>query len=90
MKPHRIEALDRLGFVWDLKGAKWNMRYNELVKFKRENGHCRVTQKHCVELSKWMVAQRYLWKRRKEGKEEPHLSFERENLLLDAGFVFEE
>ena len=88
MKLHRIEALDRLGFIWDLKSAQWNMRYNELVKFKRDNGHCRATPKQYAELSKWMVAQRYLWKRRKEGKEEPHLSIERESLLLDAGFVF--
>jgi hypothetical protein len=86
----RIDALNRIGFIWDLKGAKWYMKYNELVKFQKENGHCRVPNTFNAELSKWVIAQRYSWKRKRDGKGPPHLTAEREALLTKIAFNFED
>jgi len=90
LNQHRIDALDRLCFIWDLKGAKWRLRYDELLQFQKESDHCRVPTSYSAELSKWVVAQRYLWRRKKEGKDLPHLTPEREEMLKDIDFNFEE
>ena len=46
----RIEQLNDLGFVWHITDAPqkvdWMKRYNELVKFKREFGNCKVPQRY--------------------------------------------
>ena len=90
LNQQRIDALDRLDFIWDLKGAKWRLRYDELLQFMNECSHCRVPTSYSAELSKWVIAQRYLWRRKKDGKDLPHLSPEREEMLKDIGFNFEE
>lgn len=90
LNQRRIDALNRIGFIWDLKGAKWYMKYNELVKFQKENGHCRVPHTFNAELSKWVIAQRYSWKRKRDGKGPPHLTAEREALLTNIAFDFED
>ena len=90
LNQHRIDALERLGFIWDLKGAKWQNRLDQLVQFKKKTGHYRVPTGYSTELSKWVIAQRYLWRRKKEGKDLPHLTLEREELLQEIDFKFEE
>jgi hypothetical protein len=90
LNQQRIDALDRLDFIWDLKGAKWRLRFDELLQFQSECSHCRVPTSYSAELSKWVVAQRYLWRRKREGKDLPHLTLEREEMLKDIDFNFEE
>jgi len=86
----RIDALNKLGFIWDLKNAKWYVKYHELVQFHKLNGHCRIPQIYNPELWKWVTAQRYSWKRKRDGKGPPHLSAEREALLKKVAFNFED
>jgi DNA-binding TFAR19-related protein (PDSD5 family) len=42
----RIIRLDALGFVWYPLNDRWEKAFNELVKFHKREGHCRVTAKH--------------------------------------------
>ncbi|GFH61837.1 hypothetical protein CTEN210_18313 [Chaetoceros tenuissimus] len=90
LNQERVEALERIGFIWDLRDAKWLDKYHCLKKFQKESGHCRVSMKDDTELYKWMISQRYLWKRKKIGKPQPHLPQDREQLLLNIGFTFED
>ena len=54
------------------KQSTWNARYRELVRFKRDHGHCRVPQIGHEVLQKWLYEQ----KRRREGpfQGQPQLS----------------
>ena len=47
MTPYRVAALDSIGFEWAKRKGKiaWNQRYEELVQFKKEFGHCDVPTK---------------------------------------------
>jgi hypothetical protein len=46
MDPERICKLNAVGFEWELQKdtyvESWENRYNQLLKFKVINGHCRV------------------------------------------------
>ena len=45
MTDERKEKLDAIGFLWKVRErADWNDRYQELVEYKNENGHCVVPQ----------------------------------------------
>lgn len=90
LNQERVEALEQIGFIWDLRDAKWFGKFHCLKKFQKENGHCRVSMKDDTGLYKWLISQRYLWKRKKVGKPSPWLPQDREQLLLDIGFTFED
>ena len=86
MTPGRIELLENLGFQWspDEKFyCSWYERYNELVDFHKQKGHCNVEQSsnHDKQLKAWVSSQRYQYKRAREGKSS-HLS-SRHIILLD-------
>ena len=67
----------------------WNERYNELVQFKRLQGHCNVPS--CYEdnpaLSQWVKRQRYQHKLKSSGKHS-NLTTEREGMLDSLGFIW--
>lgn len=58
------KKLDALNFPWDKlntrKDALWDERYQQLVRFKKEHGHCDVPQKYSPNsaLAQWVNAQR--------------------------------
>ena len=59
----REEALTRLGFVFDSHNAIWEERFQELVQFKKDNGHTNVPSTHMNHrLSVWVQCQRRQWK----------------------------
>lgn len=63
----RRDALDALDFVWDSHNAIWEERFNELVEFRRVNGHTSVPSTHKNHtLSVWVQCQRRQWKLMKE------------------------
>lgn len=86
----RIEALKTLGFVWDndeMIGDKWQARYNELIEYKRQNGHCNVPWQYGSnkQLSRWVCSQRFQYKKARQG----HHSFitpDRVEALNKIGF----
>ena len=54
----------------DTLGRKWLQRYDELISFKKEFRHCRVSQHQIQnkELYVWVVKQRHEYRRKCEGK----------------------
>lgn len=58
----RMSMLDSIDFVWDVAtfDPLWNKRFQELVEFKKKNGHCNVTLRmgKYKELAKWVMNQR--------------------------------
>lgn len=70
--------------------GQWQERFEELLLFGRSYGHLLVP--HCYplnqKLAQWVKRQRHQYKRKKLGHHST-LSDEREQLLLDAGFVFD-
>jgi hypothetical protein len=63
----RNDSLSELGFVWDSHNAIWEERFNELVEYKRVQGHTSVpsTDKN-HSLSVWVQCQRRQWKLMKD------------------------
>lgn len=69
------------------RSARWNLRYNELVEFKRKEGHCRVPHGYPLnkKLAWWVMNQRAQYAQRHK-KETNWLTKERLKQLDDLGF----
>jgi hypothetical protein len=100
MTLERKEMLEDIGFVWDFAEHTWNMRYAELCKFRKENGHSVVPRSHGP-LGAWVEKQRIEYKKYKPLDEcgvsadslenVPHttLTKERVQKLNDVDFVYD-
>ena len=70
LSKERIKLLNKIGFEWEstnrqqMENQRWNTRYNQLVLFNEENGHCRVPGKY-PKLGIWVKEQRQLYKKNK-------------------------
>ena len=89
MTDDREATLENLGFIWDSHGATWEERWNELVAFKDQFGHCHVPASYPQnqKLSVWVKFQRQQFKLLSTGKRSRY-GHERVNKLLHLGFVF--
>jgi len=60
LTPDRIDALNRIGFQWQVLEDRWNTRYQELCMFRNIHGHCHVPQVYPPnqDLANWVVHQR--------------------------------
>lgn len=69
--------------------ARWIVRYNELLEFRVEHGHCRVPHGYCQnrKLSWWVMNQRAQFAHRNQGKK-TWLTDKRIQLLNDVGFIW--
>ncbi len=93
LHPKREELLNSIAFDWGFKrdfgGVKpkdlWPLRYEQLVEFKKQNGHCDVPYSYAKnrQLGIWVGNQRY---KRKQNR----LSPEHERLLNELGFTWED
>jgi len=91
MTDERKSKLDEMGFVWKVRDrADWNDRYEQLLEFKKENGHCIVPQHYTRNraLGKWVAKQREQYRFYREGKHS-FLTEERIDLLKSVGFVWQ-
>ena len=81
----QIQLLDQLDFDWETRAQKqervWNQKYQLLVNYKQQNGHCDCPTRYLPNLSlgRWVDRQRRLFKN-------GHLSQERVDLLNKIGF----
>lgn len=69
----RIMLLEKIGFEWTVDRMLhdvWQKRYEELVEFKKQHGHCDVPQSHHnnKKLACWVYTQRHQYKRMQRGK----------------------
>jgi hypothetical protein len=64
MSDERVNALDRVGFVWFSHAAVWDEHIHELKEFKRLNGHCNVPSRYAEnrQLAVWVKRQRRQYK----------------------------
>jgi Fe2+ transport system protein FeoA len=58
----RKTRLDALGFIWDVLAQQWEVGFQHLAAFVRENEHCRVLATHVAAdgypLGQWVKVQR--------------------------------
>jgi len=86
----RKAQLDELGFIWKVRDrADWNDRYEQLLEFKKENGHCIVPQHYSRNraLGKWVAKQREQYRFFREGRHS-FLTEERIDLLKSINFTW--
>ena len=87
MTQKRIDALEKIGFVWKLQ-IGWEANYQLLQEFQKEHGHCQVPRNHSVDnvkLGRWVSNQRVEYENIKDGKS-PSMTQERIDQLNSIGF----
>ena len=65
MTSKKIEMLKSIGFNFP---PRWDVMFNKLVAYKKENGHTRVTQQDDPALAKWVASQSEVLGRHLQGK----------------------
>merc|ERR1719243_307892 len=73
-----------------LVSSSWNARFQELIQFREANDHCSVPHNYPEnpKLSQWVRKQRHQRKRKEKGLHST-LSDEREQILTNAGFIWD-
>jgi hypothetical protein len=91
MPQHRIDQLESVGFEWRIRppALKWEERYKELIRYKREVGDCNVPQNYPPNrvLGKWVMKQRGYYYDKVRGKKSP-LNPHRQSKLEAIGFCW--
>eukprot|EP00978_Attheya_sp_CCMP212_P012369 scaffold30781_cov52-Attheya_sp.AAC.1 len=84
----KCEKMERIGFEFKCQptGQRWYQRFQELVDFKKINGHMNVPVRS-GQLGAWVGNQRQTFCRLKEGEDSP-LVIERRKTLESIGFEF--
>jgi len=85
------EQLDNENRFRHYQADQWTTMLEELIQFKRVNGHCNVphTSKTLPALGRWVKRQRYQYKLMQEGKRESTMTPERAQVLEQVGFVWD-
>lgn len=83
--PHRLIRRCR-----SLVSSSWNERFQELIHFREANDHCFVPHNYPdnPRLSQWVRKQRHQRKRKERGFHST-LSDERQEMLTNAGFIWD-
>jgi hypothetical protein len=66
---------------------KWNQRFQDLLDFRVQHGHCDVPDRGYGKLSRWVNSQRRLYKKYKRG-ETCSMTVEKETKMCNLGFRF--
>jgi hypothetical protein len=88
MSKQRLEALQKLDFTWSLRDkVEWKLRYEELLLFKSQHGHCLVPSHYeqNVKLGTWVANQRKHYRLYQEGKQNM-MTQNRIDMLNEVGF----
>jgi len=92
MTQERIQMLESLGFEWirDDYDCKFDVQYQELLKYKEEHGDCLVPQVYAPnqKMARWVRKQQEYFRDLEDGKPSP-LTTARLHMLEDIGFAFE-
>eukprot|EP00978_Attheya_sp_CCMP212_P008953 scaffold21143_cov53-Attheya_sp.AAC.6 len=73
----RIDALNKIDFLWEVLDMQWHDMFRQLLEFKKLNGHTNVSTNRERKLGGWVTNQRYRVK---------DLSQERIDMLNKVGF----
>jgi len=88
IKEHRIDALNRVGFVWNVIEHSWNSNFNALVIHYEKYGHFEVTKSDSVKLRNFVANLRKAFRRKMDGLFQKELTDERMKRLNAIGFTF--
>jgi superfamily II DNA or RNA helicase len=83
LSTEQVRRLESINFCWDLLSQQWEESFDELVKFHKLEGHCRVAAKFVVNkigLGMWVSRQR---------KKRPQLSEDQLKRLDSLGFCWD-
>ena len=83
LSEERVQALDDLGFEWDIHEVTWEEKFNELSSRMQNSSSLDI--KHDQSLYSWIAVQR-VEKRYKQKGLQSHLTDEREAKLDEIGF----
>ena len=91
IKQHRIEALNNVGFVWNVFEYQWNSNFEALKEYIAENNTCDVPRTENAKLSCFVTSMRSAMSRRNQGlvQKEITLTDERINKLNSINFDWE-
>jgi hypothetical protein len=69
MTTFRVQALESLGFEWDIFSAAWDDRLSELADYRGIHGRCNVPTRcgESTKLGKWVSRQRHQYRLHLEG-----------------------
>ncbi|GFH61993.1 hypothetical protein CTEN210_18469 [Chaetoceros tenuissimus] len=83
----RVKLLDNIGFEWTPMKSAWNEKFEELKKYKAQNGHCNVPKQHHANksLAHWVQSQRRQYKAMMDGSKSQIVE-ERIKKLESIGF----
>jgi superfamily II DNA or RNA helicase len=71
LSKEHIAKLESLGFAWDPLIVKWEIMFNQLLKYKKEHGNCRVVREleEYKDLGVWVAMHRQAYKKNKIPRE---------------------
>eukprot|EP00984_Skeletonema_dohrnii_P010540 scaffold4110_cov77-Skeletonema_dohrnii-CCMP3373.AAC.5 len=86
----RIDKLNEIGFVWDVREAAWENMLQQLKQYKDERGDTLVPQNYPdnPQLGIWVTNQRAQYKRKLRGQS-TQMTDERVDKLDEIGFVWD-
>jgi hypothetical protein len=90
MSTLRIQALERLGFEWDSRGAAWEGSLSELADYRKIHGHCNVPRNSSehAKLGRWVNTQRHHYLLHVAGNPS-HMTPSRIKALENVDFIWE-
>lgn len=91
IKQHRVDALNNLGFVWNVFDHQWNANFEELKQYYSEKKTFGVPKRENSKLSTFVLTMRNAMKRRSEGivQKEMTLTEQRIDKLNSINFTWE-
>lgn len=55
IKKHRIDALNKIGFIWNTSDYSWNVNFNNLQKYYNKYGHYYVSKRYDCKLYNYVT-----------------------------------
>jgi hypothetical protein len=87
LSQERLELLNQLGMIWNIRDYSWEERYEELLEYYYQHGHVNVPLRF-RELGNWVYKQRSDFKARQRG-EATQMTTERMVQLSVLGMVWD-
>lgn len=89
IKKHRIDALNKVGFVWSTLEHAWDFNFTDLKSYYEEHGNFNVPKKHGARLNSFVTNIRKAMRRKSEGLFQKELTEERIDRLKSINFTWE-
>jgi len=89
IKDHRIDALNKIGFVWSVTDKLWDNNFVELKKWHDENGTFDVTHKQNRKLATFVSRLRTAMNHKRQGLVQQELTNEKIEKLNTINFTWD-